>query len=321
MELLDRFKGCILGCAVGDALGMPVERLTREQIRETYGRVTDYMKADPRTYGDLHTLKPGQYTDDTLLTCALAESLIEREGVDLDDIARKHVELYQREPKRGWGRATKAAFEQLIAGVPPRESGQPSCGNGTAMKIAPLGLWYAPRFEMWELLLWSYDIASITHRDPHARGAAAFQAWMVRDLALLQPRTPDTFAQLAEATAHYVQGQSQELHDRLRAACRLVRTKAPIDEAVARLGTSGNVLESIPAALYFAGRTPHDFEATVTEAANAGRDTDTVAAMAGALIGAHTGLEGIPRRFLDGLDNRTYLEDLATRLYHAAART
>jgi ADP-ribosylglycohydrolase len=320
MDLLDKFKGCILGAAVGDALGMSVERLTREQIKETYGRVMDYMKADPRTYKDLHTLKPGQYTDDTALTAVIAESLIAQNGVDIDDIARKHVERYLQDPRLGWGRATKAAFEQLLKGASPRESGQPSCGNGTAMKIAPLGLWYAPRPPTWELQVTAFEIANITHNDTHARAAAAFQACMVRDLAVFDSCDRERFLAVAKGRTYLGETEPPELARRLRLAYQLISADAQPDEAIARLGTSGNVLESLPAAVYFAGRAPQDFETAVTEGVNAGRDTDTVASMAGALCGAANGVQAIPKRLINGLDNRAYLEDLATRLYTAATK-
>jgi ADP-ribosylglycohydrolase len=255
-----------------------------------------------------------------MLTIALAESLIAKDGVDLDDIARKHIDAYLT-GERGWGRATTAAIEKLIKGVPPTQSGEPSTGNGVAMKIAPVGLWYAIRCSVGDLDIAARAVGRITHDHPDAMDSGLLQARLVRMLARDTADVP-RFLENATAVASEFDDDHRRspLAENVYEAFRLANRNAPLDEALGTLGTSGNVIESLPAALYLFSKTPRDFEATVIESASAGHDTDTVAAMAGALSGALNGIQAIPERFLKDLENRQYLEELATRLYRTATR-
>lgn len=145
MDMLDRFRGCLLGAAAGDALGMPTEGYTAYEIRSLFGQVRDMMQASA---GHFHTgLLAGQFTDDTEETLILAESLIESFGFSPDRFADRLIAWgmtwkMDERLNRGVGFATRSAVESMIAGTPWQESGHtiPTCG--AAMRAAPIGLLY-----------------------------------------------------------------------------------------------------------------------------------------------------------------------------------
>ena len=122
MDMLDRFRGCLLGVAVGDALGMPTEGYTAQEIRSKFGPVRDMM---PAPDGHFHTgLQAGQFTDDTEETLMLAEAMIEGYGFSADRFAEKLTAwgtawTLDERLNRGVGFATRSAVESMIAGRSP----------------------------------------------------------------------------------------------------------------------------------------------------------------------------------------------------------
>jgi ADP-ribosylglycohydrolase len=142
MDMLDRFRGCLLGAAAGDALGMPTEGYTAYEIRSLFGQVRDMM---PAPAGHFHTgLLAGQFTDDTEETLILAESLIESFGFSPTRFADKLIAwgtawTMDERLNRGVGFATRSAVESMIAGTSWQEAGLsiPTCG--AAMRAAPIG--------------------------------------------------------------------------------------------------------------------------------------------------------------------------------------
>lgn len=132
-----KFEGCLLGLAIGDALGMPLEGMRATAIRDRLGRVRHFMDAPWRR------LRAGQWTDDTKTMLCHACSIVDTGRVDVEDTARKFVEWFESHDWRGIGGSTYEAIQRLRAGVPPEESGakgEMAAGNGVAMRIAPVGL-------------------------------------------------------------------------------------------------------------------------------------------------------------------------------------
>jgi len=306
-DLLDRFRGCLLGAAAGDALGMPTEGYTAREIRSRFGTVRDMMKAPE---GHFHTgLEAGQFTDDTEETLLLSESLIESYGFSPEGFSDKLTAwgmawtLDQR-LNRGVGFATRLAVESMISGTPWQESGMdvPTCG--AAMRAAPIGLLYHEDLNTVK----SYaDLQSLpTHSSPAARAGAVA---------------------VAAGVALCVNGFSKEMVLRIAAsqaskldadfAERLLRVISLQDlnseDALERIGNSPLAAETVPAAFYcFLTLDPED---ALIMAANAGGDTDSIASIAGALCGASSGLHWIPERWLRVMEGRERIENAARGLF------
>ena len=184
---VDRVRGCLLGLAVGDALGAPLEGLSPQQIKAHYGRVTDYVDSTLAWKKKRHRWRlQGLYTDDTQQALALCEVLLERRRVDQDRLGELYRALMTPRgvfsgAHRGIGRSFRQVLSMLEQGVPASLTGQPTAGIGAAMRIAPVGLYFGdetgPMFD-------SVMAASlVTHRDIRSLSGALAVAHGVRRLA------------------------------------------------------------------------------------------------------------------------------------------
>lgn len=142
--IANRIVGSFFGTACGDALGMPLEMMTFEQINNNVGFITDYIRPDGHKWFDGR--EAGEWTDDWLFSSVIAESLITKGEIDLDDIAERSIVLYKQGDlkKYGCGKATRMAIKNLAEEVHWSKSGIfGSAGNGIAMKMAPIGAYIA----------------------------------------------------------------------------------------------------------------------------------------------------------------------------------
>lgn len=142
-QFKDRFHGCLVGLAVGDALGGPLEFMSADEIVARHGGPVREMIGG----GWLH-LRPGEYTDDTQMTLCIAESIVEKEAFDMADVACRFVAWYEGQPK-DVGHITRLALAELKRDVPWREAGRiahqrtggRSAGNGSIMRCVPVALY------------------------------------------------------------------------------------------------------------------------------------------------------------------------------------
>ncbi len=306
----DRFRGVLLGTALGDALGMPVEGWPREAILRTHGVVRDMLPA---------RLGAGTYTDDTQMAIALAEALIETPGrLDPDVVAERFGARY--ESRRGYGGNTHRILRRIAAGEAWRgvveETRLPggSWANGAAMRVAPLALAFPSDPEA--VMAAAAAQAEVTgHTHPVGLAGARLQALAVQ--AALEVETgclrPESFVDGLVGAADW----PDEVKSRL--AWIRDRPDADADDAVDRLGVGVRASASVPAALWAFLSAAGAAEDVVVQAVGLGGDTDTVGAMAGALAGAYQGAEAFPDRWTGALEDedagRGYLLELADRLY------
>lgn len=310
---LDRAKGCLVGLAAGDALGGPLEFMSREQIRIKHGLVRDFLG------GGWLGLRPGQGTDDTAMATALAESLVDKGGFDAGDAAARYVEWLRSEPL-DVGHTTRRALAWLADGGDlesasrtAHEQGEhKSAGNGTVMRCAPLAVRY--RRDRGRLVDASLADARITHYDRRAgSGSACLNLLLAMTLDDAVPRGPggrpaDLLPRVSEALEPYGDRVDDLLPRRLGGD----GPQRFYDDGDAPPAT-GYVVDTLRAALW-AWTTTDSFEACLVRAVNLGDDADTVGAVAGALAGAWYGLGGVPERWLDRLEARSRMVWLAGRL-------
>ncbi len=306
MDLSDRFRGCLLGVAVGDAQGMPTEGYTAREISSKFGMIRVML---PAPEGHFHSgLCAGQFTDDTEETLILAESIIEVDGFSPDRFAKKLTawgtawKLDER-LNRGVGFATRSAVESMIAGTAWQQSGLaiPTCG--CAMRVAPIGLLYHTDLN----IVKSYaDLQCLpTHTSAAARAAAVAVA--VGVALSLNGFSKEMILRNAASQASRMDA---EFAERLLWAGTLL--DLPPEDALGLIKNSPLAMETVPAAFYcFLKFEPE--EAIIMAASNGG-DTDTIASIAGSLFGAALGPSWIPQSWLAALEGEKRIEEAARGL-------
>jgi ADP-ribosyl-[dinitrogen reductase] hydrolase len=296
--LADCARGVIVGLACGDALGAPVEFESRETIAERYPNgLRDF------TSGGWMEVEPGELTDDSRMMIDLAETLARPGPPDMDHLAQRFIAWMEEGPK-DIGNTTRLAIQLLSDGVPWSEAGvravstlgaQRTASNGSVMRCAPVAVRY--HRDPVNLRQVSLDTARITHAEPRCTwGAVAIN----------------------QAIAHALGGGSgQSLISAAKAEIEQPEVVAAI-EAVPGLqerdlkGT-GYVLNAVQIALWSVLKTSN-FEDAVVGAVMVGDDTDTNAAVTGALAGAIYGYDGIPERWRSAVQQHDRLVSLADQL-------
>lgn len=290
----DRFCGCLLGLAAGDAVGTTVEF----KSRGSFSSVTDMVGGGP------FKLRAGEWTDDTSMALCLATSLVECGGFD----ARDQMERYVRWRDEGYlssnGRffdigstTTQALSRFLDTGDPLAGSTHPhSAGNGSIMRLAPVPIFFFPDEEA------AAENAAESSRTTHAAtectdGCRLFARILVRALA---GASKDELL-----FAHSSDGLTPKIAE--------IATGAWRDKSEDEIKGSGYVVQSLEAALWCFHKSD-SFEEAILRATNLGDDADTTAAVCGQVAGAFWGEEGIPPAWRNRLAHRTLITTLATNL-------
>jgi ADP-ribosyl-[dinitrogen reductase] hydrolase len=298
MTALDDARGALLGLACGDALGRPVEFRSADQIRETHGRVTEMLANG--THGQL----AGTITDDTEMALCIARSLAEREAFAPTDVAARFVEWYESGPF-DIGLMTADAIRNLQDGFSWDEAGHrvwqarpegSNAGNGSVMRCIPYALAFVDDAESLDRA--SRQSSAITHADPRCTAGCVV---LNRTVAGLLRGDDDPLAAALDAT-----DVPEELMSALRPVARGRRPNS--------LRSTGYVVHTLQTALWL-GLTAESAEEATVDAVALGEDTDTVAAVTGAVAGARFGAETLPERWLEQIPDREELTSLATTLY------
>lgn len=297
-----RFVGCLLGGAVGDALGMPFEGMSRREIFRLNGdRVIDFLPGKG--------LSPGSYTDDTQLALALAKSIVETQDFDPRDYA---VRI------QAWRDAAVApsftclwAALRLASGISWRASGLGSAGCGSATRAAPIGLLdlFRPR----KLQRDAEDSSRITHTDDRAITGTIAVAYAVSQVI----RDPDLRGvEFLTKVRDFVGHTSPEFYEKLSATIKYDGMR--LHKGLEFIGTSGYVVETVISSLFLASQSS-SFGTGVLEAVNAGGDTDSIGAVTGAILGAKFGTGGIPLQWREGVQDSERLRELGESVYRVVA--
>lgn len=304
-DLADRYRGAMLGLAAGNSLGLPVEGFLRPYIVRLHpGGVRD-VAPEERTRS---------WDDDLAQAVVLAEAIVERDGFEIGDLAARLL-AWRRENGRGIGHHTWRVLDTIERGTPAEdaarlvwlETGQNAAGNGAVMRCAPAALRW--RSEPDRLIAETHQSALVTHHDARCGwSAVAVNATIAASLDGRTIDIEDLAASLDEA------GAPLTVVDAVRAVagCRLDALELDHDN------TMGYTLKAMKTALW-ALEQPDDFETVVTAIVNAGGDTDTNAAVAGAALGAKHGAAAIPARWLENIRGTDVIAALADRLYEKSA--
>src|SRR5262245_54640147 len=280
----DRFRGCLLGLAVGDAVAAPYEGLTGDNIFWGHGAPNDLV-----AQAGTETL---YYTDDTEMTVAVAEVLAEHGRILEDVLVKAFAAIYH--PERGYGRGARLVIEAMQEGGDWRGLAAThfpggSFGNGAAMRVAPVGLLFHDDLDR----VWEEARLSALPTHVHPLGIEGAQLLAVAVALALRPGPLSRKAFYRELRRR---ARSEEFRWALGAAARL----RPGD-TVSFLGNSLEAHRSVVTAIACFVSSPRCYEDVIPRAIGQGDDTDTLAAMAGALAGAHLGVAAVPARLLGRL--------------------
>jgi ADP-ribosyl-[dinitrogen reductase] hydrolase len=291
--------GCLIGTAVGDAIGLPCEGLSRSRQAKIFGEITSHRLL----------FSHGMISDDTEHTCLVAHALLASQGDPEKFTSSLAWGL------RGWflslspgiGMATARACMKLLCGVPPDKSGVFSAGNGPAMRAAILGV-CVPLHQLPEYVA---RCSRITHTDPQAEQGALAVAMVARQFA---------------AGSLDLEGLASEFPTLLPTLASSISQGETTQEFAASIGcikngsgyVTGYIAHTVPIALHAAYSHPTNFREAILTGIACGGDTDSVAAIIGGVVGAGVGVEGIPETWREGLwdypRNMTYFDRLGSAL-------
>lgn len=312
-----RVLGAVLGAAIGDALGHPTEFLSIDRIRARYGRagVTGFELFWERDGGRF-----APYTDDTQMAEIVLRSLVaaRRANAPMDaamgEIASGFA-AWAEAPQGGHrapGGACMRGAQRLAAGVPWREAGGANDGGcGSVMRAYPFGL-LAGDLALAER--WAVEHSRMTHRDPIALAACAAMAVGVA-LELRREAPTAVLAAMVEAAGRWDSGTARMAE---RAVARGQNGADP--DAVLRELEGWAAHEAIAAAMFVVARHPHDIRGALLEGANASGDSDSIATLAGALLGARLGLEALPAAWVRHVERASELLALGREAADLVAR-
>ncbi len=302
-QLVSRARGALLGLVAGNQLGVPTEHLgTPEAIRKAFPNGLVDLAPPP---------KNSPYDDDAAMALLLGESLLASKGFDENDVARRWVK-WMKVDGRGIGVTTRRALTLIDRGKEPFEAGRlanqanagRSAGNGSVMRCIPVALRYHDDPD--RLIRVSTQQAAITHADERCTWGAAAVNLAARELL--------------HGNIYFIDEVMHRIGDRaprvLREAIHRVPRERDSDLPISRPGEAGYVVHCIEIAFWFV---THDrsLEEALMYLAQAGGDTDTNAAVAGALLGARYGEVALPPRWVDQITGVQGIAQLAERLVSA----
>jgi ADP-ribosyl-[dinitrogen reductase] hydrolase len=303
MNTYERFRGAILGLAIGDAFGAPVEGAEPG----TFGPVTEIAGG-----GGLAT---GEWTDDTAMALCLAESIIACRGFDPVDQMDRYLRWYREGYMSatgscvGIGGTTRASIERYAAtGKAFAGSDDPStAGNGSLMRLAPVPLYWWKRPEL--AVHFAAESSRTTHAAREAIDACRFFAALIAGALLGAPKNE-------LLSAHYAPASVDWNDAPLAASIAEVSAGSFKRRQPPEIVSTGHVVRTLEAALWAFHR-GESFEEGLRLVVNLGGDADTAGAVYGQLAGAFHGAEAIPARWIAALARRDAIESAAERLYAA----
>lgn len=301
MDMLrDRIAGALYGVAVGDALGGPLEFMTAEEIAEQHGRVSTMIG------GGWLNLRPGETTDDTAMTLAVAEGIMECPDDPVPAIGERFIRWAKSGPKDIGGTCSRSilganAYASMTTGAARRpkadewyhsaqltaqENHGRSAGNGALMRAVYPALYYPSAVAAEHITVWQ---GRMTHWDDQSDEACRLYADVVHYLISEAEKGRNDSDGLGRHIMEILEPSRYNLED--------------VDALghVAKLSPTGYVVDSLKCALYAFWSYAGSFEEAVVYAANLGGDADTIAAICGGLAGAFYGFDAIPEEWVAAL--------------------
>lgn len=324
IDYLDKFQGCLMGVAIGDSLGHPFEGKIREEIYSKFKDFKEYIKSKRKLFKT--------YTDDTQLTLHTAEALIQGSGFNENNFIREYVKWLD-DPPIGPGFGCISSIQKLKYGIPWKKAASNSGGNGTAMRVSPIGLFYSK--DLKGLTNAALKSSKITHSHPAASAGAIVIASAI---AFLIEKSVETSFSIEEFFTTIISSisNSQEniweefieilnrVKDNLNISIETglikfsqigVRSPFFIEDYLGKAFVHPYTLSTVACAIFVFLKNLNSFEDCIIQLATAGGDSDTVGAIGGSLAGAYFGLGNIPDELKNIVKEHKYILKLSEELF------
>jgi ADP-ribosyl-[dinitrogen reductase] hydrolase len=289
MDRYERMLGGLFGVACGDALGGTLEFMSKDEINRKYGYLKEIIG------GGCWDLKPGEVTDDTMMTIAVAEGILDNPENPIEDIGKHFIEWYDSKPK-DIGNIIRIALNEYkrsndrmkAAYYAHQVTGGRSAGNGSLMRCLPVALYYNDIDKMLEI---TASQSALTHYDQKATDACRFYNLLVYRYLNGKPKVP--------CIREYI-----EKYPEYKQIFQLSKDQ---------LKPTGYVVDTLICVLWCFINTS-SFEDAICEAGNLGGDADTIAAITGGIAGVYYGYDAIPDRWKEKILAKEQLTSIAKRM-------
>lgn len=321
----EKTYGCLAGVLLGDAMGMPTEMLTPEEIKEYYGTITTFVRAIPEHPSNV--LEPGSITDDSLQTLFIINFILKYDQIEMNAFSTEMKKWASQEKileKHFFGPSTKKAITRLLNNEDPRETGNRNVTNGAAMRIAPIGVINVGNIK--QAVYDAIEVTMPTHGgQPSIEGAAAIAAAisnaMNKDSSIESIVNASlSGVKLASKLGLGKKVVSPSVEKRIKMAIKIAKQYKDVFRIARELydiiGFGMHIAETVPAAIgMFVGSKGNPIKA-ITAIVNTGGDTDTIASIVGAISGAYRGISAFNMTYIKKIEqiNNIDLEKLSKKL-------
>lgn len=324
IDLLDKFQGTLIGVAIGDTLGHPFEGKLRTKIYSYFKDFNEFIQE----YRDIFKT----YTDDTQLTIHTAKAIIQGNGFNTYNFIQEYVRWLD-DPPIGPGYGCISSIRKLKYDVPWKEAASNSGGNGTVMRIAPIGLFYSQ--DLKGLKTTAIKSSIITHSHPAASAGAVVIARAIAYLIDKSPETGFSKDKLFEVMISSISGSQEDIWEEFIKILYKLKDNLdmPIEAGLIKFSQAGvkspyfieeylgqafvhpYAISTVICSLFIFLNRLSSFEDCIFELATAGGDSDTVGAIGGSLAGAYFGKKNIPNDLIKLVKNHKKILRLSEELY------
>jgi len=304
MNLKNKFLGGIIGSALGDSIG---------QLAFSHSNPESLME-------EIEQLPVLNYTDDTAMALGIAESIIINQGrIISEHLGRTFHENYLREPDRGYAIGPPTIFslveKQKLTYVQAANKlfdGQGSFGNGASMRIVPVGLFFYDSEFLYEEATKS---AIITHAHPLGIDGAAVLAKGISLVVPMIVKEQDK-SQNWDSFIHQLQEFSRtiDFKEKLASVNEIIKKNETLERASYILGSDITAHKSVPFAIFSFTKNPYSFEQCLLDSVLISGDKDTIGAMVGGLLGSFLGIQNIPSKWKEKLEDYAYFEEISNEM-------
>ncbi len=305
---LNRFKGVILGGAIGNAMGMPFKNLHWLQVKNFYGeKINGFLKPSENHLNAKY--QAGQFTDETQIMMITSETIIETGEPSPEKIATKMVEIYDNNAWISPGRSLLAACKNLKAGKPWKDSGSFRDGSKALAFVPPVVLCYYNDLD--KMVEYIKELTRIIYTFPKVIAGGICFGYFLREL-FIKGNTL-SLEEIVEKTANFMEEIDSDYAEIIRWVKTLAKKKE--NEAFLELGTGYSILETLPSSIYSILRYHSSFLKPIAEIVKFGDNSETTGFLTGTMIGGLLSYENIETYLVDQLVDSTIIEDLSENLF------